>query len=343
MNFRGQQVLVTGATGLVGARLAECLAQQGAQVRALVRSSAKAEALTQRFAELPITPYLGDLADLPALERAAAGCQIVFHCAAWVSDRGSREDFYRANVLGTENILRACRSVQRFIHTSTVGVYGLQPQDGTNETFPFNTSNNLYCETKIASENLVMQAVTQQGFPAVIVRPGSVYGPYSAAWTLRPIKALLANQLFLIGDGKGLCNYIYIDNLVTGMLQAATQPNILGEAFILTEGRAATWQEFFGYYNQMLGRPPLKSLPLPIAYLVATGMEIAEKFTGKKATLSRSAVGFLTRRATFSIKKAQQMLGFSPQISLVEGMQHTENWLRSAGIIPPRLGQSSKT
>jgi nucleoside-diphosphate-sugar epimerase len=336
MELKNSTVFITGATGLVGGRLAERLVrEENARVRALVRTEKKAAQLEKEMAGLAIEPVLGDLANLDALRRGAADCQFVFHCAAWVSDRGTRDDFFRANVTGTDNVVKAAQAggCQRFIHTSSVAVYGLNPRDGTDESFPFDTSNNLYCETKIESEQVVKRAMEKERLAAVIIRPGSVYGPRSATWTLRPIKALKDKKLFLIGGGKGLCNYVYIDNLVDGMLQAARNDRAVGEDFIITDGQAAPWREFFGYYNQMLGRDQMPSLPLPVAQLVALGMEMSEKITGSRPVLSRSAVGFLTRQAVFNISKAKTQLGYQPKISLAEGMKMTEQWLRAEKII----------
>lgn len=334
MELRGKRVFVTGATGLVGGRLAERLAKdEGMKVRVLVRSPEKAAHIKKIWSHLNIEPVLGDLANTAALKNGAKDCELVVHCAAWVNDRGTREQYYQANVQGTENILNAARGCQRFIHTSSIGVYGLNPKDGTDESSGFDTSQNLYCETKIESEKVVKVAIDKERFPAVIIRPGSVYGPHSATWTLRPIKAIKDKKFFLIAGGTGLVNYVYIDNLVDGMLLATKNDQIVDDDFIITDGRSTTWSEFFGYYNQMMGNPPLKSLPLPVAYLTAFGMEIAEKFTGTKPVLSRSAVGFLTRHATFNISKAKRLLGYNPTISLAEGMKLTEQWLRAEKII----------
>lgn len=336
MDLKGKTILVTGATGFIGYRLAERLAQEeGAKVRALARSAEKGEKLKKEFPNLDITPVIGDLSDLESLKRASANCDIIFHCAAWASDRGSREDFYNANVTGTKNIVLAAQSAgcKRFILVSSISVYGFNPKDGTDETFPYHPTSSLYSETKVESEKVVKTAMEKENFPAVIIRPGSVYGPRSGAWTLRPIKAIKDNKMFLISGGEGLCNYIYIDNLIDAMFLAVKNDEVVGNDFIITDGKSAPWHEFFGYYGKMLGHEKLKSLPFPIAYLAALAMEIGEKFTGKKAAISRVALGFLTRQATYNIHKSKRVLGFEPKISLPEGMKLTEKWLKEQKLI----------
>ena len=336
MELKGKTILVTGATGFIGRRLVERLVEEeGANVRALARSAEKATKFKQELSPLSVEVVIGDLSDLESLKNAAQGCQIIFHCAAWASDRGTREDFFKANVIGTKNIVDAATitKCQKFILVSSISVYGFEPKDGTDETFAYDPTSGFYSETKVESEKVVKVAMEKEKFPAVIIRPGSVYGPRSGAWTLRPVKAIKEGKMFLIAGGKGLCNYIYIDNLIDAMIMATKDDKVLGQDFIITDGKSASWHEFFGYYGKMFGHNELKSLPLPLAYLAALIMEISEKFTGKKAPISRVAIGFLTRQATYNIHKAKNVLGYEPKIGLAEGMKLTEEWLRKENLI----------
>jgi len=136
MEIRGLSALVTGASGFIGGRLAERLAtEEGVRVRAMVRNPKKAEQLRK----LPLEIVKADLLDLSSLRKAINGCDLVFHCAALVRETGDRNEFFKTNVKGTENILKASSDagIKKFIHFSSVAVYGLNPPDGADETTPY--------------------------------------------------------------------------------------------------------------------------------------------------------------------------------------------------------------
>ncbi|MGZ6237652.1 MAG: NAD-dependent epimerase/dehydratase family protein, partial [Syntrophales bacterium] len=221
--------------------------------------------------------------------------------------------------------------VKKFIHMSSVAVYGLNPPDGADENTAYQPCGNLYCDTKIAAEELVWAYHRERKLPVVVIRPTNVYGPRSNPWTLRPVKLINSGQMMLINGGTGLCNYVYIDNLIDATLLAAKRDDAVGQAYIITDGVALPWKEFFGCYAQMAGRPQIRSVPELLGKLVALGMEITSKFTGKPPKITRQAVGFLTKKACFSIEKARRELGYQPRLSLREGMQITEQWLREEG------------
>jgi nucleoside-diphosphate-sugar epimerase len=333
MEIRGLSALVTGASGFIGGRLADRLAtEEGVRVRAMVRHSKKAE----RLRKLPLEVVQADLLDLESLRDAIDGCDLVFHCAALVRETGDRDEFYRINVKGTENILNVARDkgVKKFIHFSSVAVYGMNPPDQADETTPCQPCGNLYCDTKLAAEKAVWAAHQEAGLPVVVIRPANVYGPYSNPWTLRPIKLVNSGQMMLINGGTGLCNYVYIDNLVDATLAATKRDKSVGEVYLVSDGRAVIWKEFFGYYGTMAGKPNIRSVPKWLGKAIALGMEVTSKLDGKPPKLTREAVGFLTRKARFSTEKARRELGYQPRISLEEGMKLTEQWLREAGYLP---------
>ena len=118
-----------------------------------------------------------DLLDLSSLREAIDGCDLVFHCAAVVRETGDRNEFFRTNVKGTENILRISSDtgVKKFIHFSSVAMYGMNPPDRTDETTSYQPCGNLYCDTKIAAEKAVWAAHQEAKLPVVVIRPANVY------------------------------------------------------------------------------------------------------------------------------------------------------------------------
>ena len=333
MEIRGLSALVTGASGFIGGRLAERLAtEEGVRVRAMFRNPKKAE----RLLKLPLEIVKADLLDLPSLRKAIDGCDLAFHCAALVRETGDRNEFFETNVKGTENILKASTEagVKKFIHFSSVAVYGLNPPDGADETTPYQPCGNLYCDTKIASEKAVWVAHQKAGLPVVVIRPTNVYGPYSNPWTVRPIKLVNSGQMILINGDTGFCNYVYIDNLIDATLAATKRDQSVGQVYLVTDGNAVLWKEFFGCYAQMAGKPKMRSVPEWLGKAIALSMEVSSKLNGKPPKITREAVRFLTRRARFKIEKAKRELGYQPRFSLEEGMKLTEQWLRGAGYLP---------
>ncbi len=296
---------------------------------ALVRNTKK----VQRLEKLPLEIVRGDLLDPQSLSDAVKGCDLVFHCAALARITGVKREFYQTNVEGTENILRAAADtgVKKFIHMSSVAVYGMNPPDAADEATSCQPCGNPYCDTKIAAEEIVRAYYRDRNLPVVIIRPTNVYGPHSKAWSLRPIKMINSGQIVLINEGTGLCNYVYIDNLIDAMLLAAKRDESVGQTYIITDDSPVSWKDFFGYYAQMAGKPHMRSVPEWLGKLAALGMEITAKLTGKQPKISREAVGFLTRKAYFSVDKARRELGYQPRFSLKEGMKITEQWLREEG------------
>lgn len=333
MEIRGLSALVTGGSGFIGGRLAERLAtEEGVHVRAMVRNLKKAE----RLRKFPLEIVQADLLDPDSLREAVRGCDLVFHCAAIVRETGDREEFLRTNVEGTENILMVSSEaeVKRFIHFRSVAVYGMNPPDGCDENTPYQPCGNLYCDTKIAGEKAVWAAYQKKGLPVVVIRPANVYGPYSNPWTVRPIKLILSGQMVWVNGGIGLCNYVYVDNLIDATLAATKSNASLGQVYLISDGNAVTWREFFGYYVRMAGNQKIRSVPVGVGKAIGLGMEIAAKLTGKAPRITREAIGYLTKRACFNIEKARRELGYQPRFSLEEGMRLTEQWLREAGYLP---------
>ena len=249
-------VLVTGATGFIGGRLAERLiVEHGARVRALVRNFGRAA----RLARFPIELVQGDLTDPASIDRAVAGCDYVFHCA-YGSD-GQDDSRRVVNAQGTRNVLEAAlrHGVRRVVHTSTVTVYGNTPDGPLDETAPRVKTGFAYGDSKIEAEETALGYVGR-GLSVAVVQPTVVYGPFGTTFTIKPLQLLKSGRVILVNGGDGLANLVYVDDVVSGMILAALVEGAHGEAFILSGSEPTTWRAFYAAHESMLGRSATVSM-----------------------------------------------------------------------------------
>jgi nucleoside-diphosphate-sugar epimerase len=329
VKLTGKRVLITGGTGFVGGWLAERLqTESSVQVVALARHPEKGRWLADQGVEI----ISGDVTDPGSLENAVAGCDIVFHTAAWVSEKGTQSQINAVNVTGTKNVIRAAKvaGVKRFIHLSSCAVYGSLQQFNIDESTPVRLTGNLYADSKVLAEQVVVQ---NSDIPYVIARPSQVYGPRSYQFSIRPVELINEGKMVLIDGGRYLCKPVFIDNLIDGLILCATVEAALGEAINFSDGDPVPWRDFFGAYGRMVGVNELPSVPFPIAWFAAVASEMSAKSRRKKASFSRRTVKGLRSLNSFSNQKAQNLLGWKPKIDFVEGMQRTEAWLRAEGYI----------
>lgn len=250
MNLAGAKVLVTGGTGSIGGHLVERLVvDYNAEVRVLVRNFATAS----RIAHFPIQMVPGDITDFIAVKKAMEGCDIAFHLA-YGKERTERLS-RRATIKGTENVLKAALEYRlgRVVHVSTISVYGQTADGDLDESAPRKYSGESYADSKLKAEKLASRYFRKYGVPVSIIQPTIVYGPFIEGWTVRVINQLKNERVILPDEGKGLCNAVYVDDVVEAMLLAATRDEAVGEAFLISGEEPVTWREFYAAYEQILG------------------------------------------------------------------------------------------
>ncbi len=249
-NLSGKRVLVTGGTGFIGGCLVERLVLDcKAQVRVLIRNFSHAAGI----ARFPVEMIAGDVTDAAAVARVTEGCDIVFHCA--YGPFGTEEEQRRINIEGTRNVLEAAaqQKVERVVHLSTLMVYGIPKAGDFDESAPRQHMDLLYADSKLDAEKLVFEYYEKRGVPVCVIQPTSVYGPYSTWHTVAILESLKSTRVILVDGGEGSCNPVYVDDVVSAMLLAATQKAAVGEAFLISGERAITWREFYQAYERMLG------------------------------------------------------------------------------------------
>lgn len=318
------RVFLTGAGGFIGQALAEGFRRQGAEVQGVDLAGDPAAGTVA-----------GDVAMPGDWQRHAAGCDLLVHTAAIVSLRSGLEDFHRVNVLGTRHALDAARDggVPRFISLSSVTVFGNDFPDGVEESHPVRLLGVPYVDTKIAGEQVVLQAHAAGETQATIVRPGDVYGPGSRPWILTPLQELRRGRLVLPAGGRGVHSPIYVSDLVEGILAAASQPHGIGQVITLSGGVGVSTGEYFGRIAAMLGRDGVRTAPTPLLLALTKAVATAEGLLGNPGEVNPNAIRYLTRRGTYSIEKARRLLGFQPQVDLETGMRACEEWLRERGLL----------
>jgi len=331
------RILVTGATGLVGSHFAEQAREKGLHVRALCRASTATELLKEWGVEI----VAGDLADIPSLHAACSDATVIVHCAAKVGDWGQTEDFRRINVDGTKTLLDAALStgsLKRWIQLSSLGVYEGTDHYGTDETTPPNTVGiDGYTLTKVESEQLVMDYVRERDLPAVVLRPGFIYGPRDRTVLPRLMERLAANKFAYLGATDKLMNNTYVKNLCEAIWLGIERDDQVGDVFNIRDPRAVSKKEFMDTVCEQADFPiPEKVVPLHVARVLARVLERLWKILGKDSAplVNNARIKFLGLNQDFSIEKAQLQLGYQPTIDFADAMTQTVAWFRDNDALP---------
>lgn len=337
------KILITGGTGFIGSQLAlRCLAQHD-QVVVLGRENTDAEKQNRaRIESKGATMVFGSVTDKALLADVTQGIDIVFHLAAAQHEANIPDQvFHDVNVTGTRNLLEACiaAGVKRFIYGSTIGVYGC-PTEPVNEFSPCEPVN-IYGKTKLAAETAVL--AYKDRIPLVVIRISETYGPGDRR-LLKLFRAITKKAFIKIGSGKNLHQLIYIDDLITGMLKAATSEKALGEIILLVGDKPVTTDEMCDTIATTMNSPlPNFRAPLFPFTAAAALLEMTLRPLGIQPPLHRRRMDFFTKSFSFSTTKASDILAFHPEFSFQEGVAETARWYRENGLLSDNNGAKDHT
>ncbi len=317
------KILLTGASGFIGGRLRDELLKQGADVIA-VRRKGSPPAKLGRSVEVEYDDIHG-LTKLLESEKP----DVLFHVAG--ATKGvTRDDFRRANVLPTSNLLEAARkghpNLQRFVHVSSLAVYGpSQPGKPHVETHTRRPIEH-YGETKLEAEHVV-ESVTD--LPWSIVRPGGVYGPGDVDY-LQLFKEVEKGRNVFFGNKDRWFSAVYVDDLIQALLLCATHEKAVGKGFFICDNRPVTWGTFQQVIVEASGKK-VRTLNLPEALvgLSAIGGELITKLDGKPRLFNRQKAKMGAQEAwTCRSDLIRETLGFSHAYDVERGVREAFRWYR---------------
>ena len=345
-------MLVTGGTGFLGRHLVESLLAAGRRVAVLGRTSAVGlEARGVRFIR-------ASLDDAPAVTRACAGVETVFHVAAKVGVWGRYEDYFRTNVLGTRAILDGCRvhGVKRLVYTSTPSVvYNGRDLAGADESLPFTTRcPSPYPLTKAMAEREVL-AANSPSLRTIALRPHLVWGVGDPHLIPRVLTRARAGRLRIIGAGTNRVDMVHVTNAVDahllaeaalqGLLPAKCHPmgdrnsglvGAAGHAYFITNDQPILLWEWINDLLRALGEPPItRRIPLGTALAVGAACETLWRLLPVKTEppLTRFVAAELARDHWFDSGAARRDLGYFPRVTMAAGTAELVAHLRATADI----------
>ena len=331
-------ILVTGGNGFVGRHLVSALQDRGDSVAVLVLPGEE----TSWLAERGIAVHCGDICDPATLAAPMQGAEGVLHLAAMMDVWRPLEHYQAANVGGTENVCRAALAagVRRVVHMSSSSVYGVALGRPADETFPFTPFRDPYPVTKAAADLAVQRMIREDRLPAVILRPDQIFGPGDHLHFATMAARLAAGRGVIVGSGDNALPFVYVSDIVQGLLLALDSEQAVGQAYNITNDRPLTQREFLNAIADEMGagRPRLR-VPYRALYAAGYAAERLASARGgsRRPPITRLGVAFFGTDNRYAIGKARRELGYVPRVSLREGIALAASWVRQGDPERPAI------
>lgn len=328
----GKIAAVTGATGFVGRHLVRRLAELGIHTRILARETSDPKLLGEfRMAGTEI--ITGDIKQAACVRELVRGSNVIFHLAALYREaKYPDSEYYEVNLEGTRRVLEASRDagVDRVVYCSTCGVHGSIPNPPANEGEPFRPCD-VYQESKLQAEKLAAECFAAGKPRGVIIRPAMIWGEEDRR-ILKLFRGVARRRFPIIGSGNLLTHWLYIEDLVNGLLLAADRPTAAGQTYILAGKSSQTLEDTVRTVAEIAGTKPLPlKIPFWPVFLVSAAVEKVCVALGIEPPLHRRRVEFFTKNRAYSIEKARRELGYEPCYDMKEEARRIFVWYKEHG------------
>jgi len=312
--WKNKRVLVTGAGGFIGSHLTEALVAAGASVRAMVHYNALGTWgwLDQSHYRDNIEVHAGDICDRDSVKKAMEDREVVFHLAALIAipySYQAPESYVRTNVVGTLNVVQNARELKtpRIVHTSTSEVYGTARQVPISEAHPLQ-GQSPYSASKIGADKIAESYYLSFDVPLVTVRPFNTFGPRQSARAVIPtiITQCLSGSAMHLGKLTPTRDLNFVSNTVQGFMAAALSDKAVGATVNLGSNREISIGDLAQLIIRIIGKP------------------VEVRCDEQRLRPEKSEV----ERLLADNRLAKELLNWSPEVSLEEGLQKTVEWMR---------------